>query len=207
MFKKRERDDKYIADTSLDLFFKKGISSVTIEDIATKSGYGEATIYRHFGSKTNIVIKCAINVWDTLFNKYYVPSSDFVSGIEGVHFFFKMFDEVYDSNLEAARFIAEFDNYIMMNKISPNKLKEYDEVLLKVKGVFDKEFERGLKDETIRKDINRDVFYFAVNHSLFMLVEKLTMLPIVKSDKLVNDKEQIDLIIDMAINYLKDLKK
>jgi hypothetical protein len=50
------------------------------------------------------------------------------------------------------------------------------------------------------------VYYFAVNRALFMLVEKLTSGPIVKSDKLIDEKPQVDLIIDMAINYIKNVK-
>jgi Transcriptional regulator len=206
MFNQRERDDDYIIKTSEELFFKSGINNVTIEDIAKKSGYGAATIYRHFKNKTNILIKCAIDVWTTLFNKYYAPSSEFVRGIDGVRFFFSIFDSILDNNRDAARFITEFDSYLMTNKVNPRELKDYDDVLLKVKGFFDKEYARGLVDETIRKDLDRDVYYFAVNRALFMLVEKLTSGPIVKSDKLIDEKPQVDLIIDMAINYIKNVK-
>jgi AcrR family transcriptional regulator len=206
MFNQRERDDDYIIKTSEELFFKSGINNVTIEDIAKKSGYGAATIYRHFKNKTNILIKCAIDVWTTLFNKYYAPSSEFVRGIDGVRFFFSIFDSILDNNRDAARFITEFDSYLMTNKINPRELKDYDDVLLKVKAFFDKEYARGLADETIRKDLDRDVYYFAVNRALFMLVEKLTSGPIVKSDKLIDEKPQVDLIIDMAINYIKNVK-
>lgn len=206
MFNQRERDDDYIIKTSEELFFKSGINNVTIEDIAKKSGYGAATIYRHFKNKTNILIKCAIDVWTTLFNKYYAPSSEFVRGIDGVRFFFSIFDSILDNNRDAARFITEFDSYLMTNKINPRELKDYDDVLLKVKTFFDKEYARGLADGTIRKDLERDVYYFAVNRALFMLVEKLTSGPIVKSDKLIDEKPQVDLIIDMAINYIKNVK-
>src|SRR5574344_232617 len=206
MFNQRERDDDYIIKTSEDLFFKNGINDVTISDIAKKSGYGEATIYRHFKNKNNIVIRCAMDVWSTIFNKYYAPSSDFVRGIDGVRFFFSIFDNVLINNRNAAKFITEFDSYVMANKINPRELKDYDEVLMKVKAIFDKAFRRGLEDGTIRNDIDSDVFYFAVNRALFMLVEKLTMAPIVKSDKMIDERPQIDLIIDMAVNYIKNVK-
>ncbi|KAA0595968.1 AcrR family transcriptional regulator [Azospirillum lipoferum] len=44
-----------ILDAAEDLFFNLGIRRVTVEDVATKAETTKAAVYRHFGSKENLI--------------------------------------------------------------------------------------------------------------------------------------------------------
>ncbi|MCP4023988.1 MAG: TetR/AcrR family transcriptional regulator [Desulfobacteraceae bacterium] len=50
-FKRREED---IIQAAFDLFAEHGVESVTIDMIAEEAEVGKGTIYKHFGSKTDI---------------------------------------------------------------------------------------------------------------------------------------------------------
>ena len=62
---------EFVLKIAEDLFMSKGIADVAIKDIADKAGVGEATIYRYFKSKNNIVLQCALNLGKTIFEDYF----------------------------------------------------------------------------------------------------------------------------------------
>ncbi|WP_280769346.1 TetR/AcrR family transcriptional regulator [Salipaludibacillus daqingensis] len=49
--------DEIILETAIDLMEKKGFKAVTTKEIASKSGFSEMTLFRHFGTKKNILEK------------------------------------------------------------------------------------------------------------------------------------------------------
>ena len=55
MRKVKESTREKLIDVSKKLFLKNSISSVTIQDIAVKANIGEATVYRYFKKKINVV--------------------------------------------------------------------------------------------------------------------------------------------------------
>ena len=61
----------FVVDTARDLFINNQISCVTIKDIAIKSKVGEATIYRHFEKKQNIVLLVGLKLQNTVYKDYF----------------------------------------------------------------------------------------------------------------------------------------
>ena len=57
LFKRAQ--EEIMAEETAKLFFEKSINTVTIKDIADHIGIGEATIYRHYKNKYNIVLSVA----------------------------------------------------------------------------------------------------------------------------------------------------
>ena len=47
---------EFILNTATELFMTRSIGDVTIKDIADAAGVGEATVYRYFKTKNNIVV-------------------------------------------------------------------------------------------------------------------------------------------------------
>ena len=54
----RSRPRDRIVATARDLFHKHGIRSVGVEAIAEVAGTNKMTLYRHFGSKDDLVLEC-----------------------------------------------------------------------------------------------------------------------------------------------------
>ncbi|SER93378.1 TetR/AcrR family transcriptional regulator [Salipaludibacillus aurantiacus] len=57
--------EEIILETAIDLMEKKGFKAVTTKEIAAQSGFSEMTLFRHFGTKQNILEK-AVEVYSYL---------------------------------------------------------------------------------------------------------------------------------------------
>jgi AcrR family transcriptional regulator len=53
--------EQLIINTALDLMIDKGIERVTVAEIARQSGIGKGTIYKHFESKSEIMMRIMID--------------------------------------------------------------------------------------------------------------------------------------------------
>ena len=56
----------FILDEALALFLERSVGEVTVRDIAVRAGVGEATIYRYFSTKHNLVCAAATKLEKTI---------------------------------------------------------------------------------------------------------------------------------------------
>ena len=52
----------FVTDGAVKLFLTGSISGVTVKDIAKECGVGEATVYRYFSTKSDLIIACAVKL-------------------------------------------------------------------------------------------------------------------------------------------------
>ena len=55
-----------ILDGALEVFKTKGLENATMEEIASKSGFGKATLYYYFQSKEEVFSAILLNGWQML---------------------------------------------------------------------------------------------------------------------------------------------
>ena len=190
----------YIVSVASQLFLSKGIESVTLKDIAKEVGVGEATIYRHFTTKQNLVMLAAQSMANDLHNKYF-DLDDTANGISMIEAFYNNFLKIYEEHPEYYRFISDFD--IMVHEDS--SLEEYEYSLLPYMEVYLDAYERGLIDKTINKIDNIQLFYITTTHALMGLCKKLTKDSVVlKQDTF--GKQEVEMLIDTIIYKLKKTK-
>ena len=60
-----------IIGAALELFLQRDINSVTIKQIAEHIEVGEATMYRYFANKENIITLCAQKLEKNVFKEYF----------------------------------------------------------------------------------------------------------------------------------------
>ena len=89
----------YIVSVASQLFLSKGIENVTLKDIAKEVGVGEATIYRHFTTKQNLVMLAAQSMANELHNKYF-DLDDTADGISMIETFYNNFLKIYEEHPE-----------------------------------------------------------------------------------------------------------
>ena len=53
--------EERIISAALDLFFSDGIDNVTVSKIATRAGIGKGTVYKHFVSKNEILVRIMLD--------------------------------------------------------------------------------------------------------------------------------------------------
>lgn len=202
---KRKRN---ILEKALSEFCLKGIENTTIADVAKASEVGVASIYRYFSTKIELVIECAALFWEkeeeiftpTLLTDEYRA----LRGIEQLEIILKVFIKVFEKYGDFLKFIYEFDTYIRKEKISLNRLKEYENRIIYIKPIYAQVLGKGQKDGTISLKYSIDETYFTITHLLLSLSQKLAIYgDILEMDKKVEPKKQIEIAVDLLIDALK----
>ena len=187
----------YIVSIASELFLSKGIEAVTIKDITQKVGVGEATIYRHFSTKQNLVIHAAKTMADQIHTKYF-DLSKATTGISKMETFYNNFLKIYEEHPEYFRFISEFDSIIKAD----GGLDQYEDTLLPYMEDYLNAYNLGLKDGTINKIDNIELFYLTSTHAVMGICKKLTMDSVVlKQDSY--GKQEVEMLIDIILYKLK----
>ena len=195
-FKDLKRD--YIIDSAKKLFLNKFISEITIKDISAVSDIGEATIYRYFSNKENLVIAVSISIQQDILS---VPfTNEEKNGLEQIRDFFEVFKNIFIEHKNYFKFIAEFDT-IYLNNI---KNKEYSLGLDVFYDLFMRAYALGLKDKSIKEVKDIKLYYYTCTHSLLELCKKLASTESgLKQDKEVSKVSEIEYLISLFISVLK----
>ncbi|MBQ9520268.1 MAG: TetR/AcrR family transcriptional regulator [Acholeplasmatales bacterium] len=198
MSKMRELQDEFIAKEALKLFLKSSIAGVTMAMIAKEVGVGEATLYRHFTTKQNIVLRSVLILANSVLEEFKEIKEE--SGYKELEAFFNIYYDTFKNNKEFFSFINEFDAFILQEGF---EAKGYDENILSFKDSFIKSYNKGLNDNTVNKIDDIDTFYFATTQSLLNLCKKLAQKAIVKSDESISKENEIRALIDIILYRLK----
>ena len=198
-FKDLKRD--YIVDSAKKLFLSRSISEITIKDISSVSGIGEATIYRYFNNKENLVIAVSLSIQQDILK---VPfSQEEKTGIDKIQDFFNLFRNIFVEHKDYFKFIAEFDT-VYLNNIKNKENKEYSLGLDAFYDIFMSAYELGLKDKSIKEVKNIKLYYYTSTHSLLELCKKLASTESgLKQDKEVSKVDEIEYLISLFISVLK----
>lgn len=195
-FKDLKRD--YIVDSAKKLFLGRSISEITIKDISSVSGIGEATIYRYFSTKENLALAVSLSIQKELLKSPVTNSKK--NGIEQIRDFFNIFRQIFVSNPSYFKFIAEFDT-LYLKSIKGN---DYSLNLDTFFDLFMKSYELGLKDKSVKKNPDIKLFYYTTTHSLLELCKKLASMDSpLKQDKKINKVGEIECLIDIFVSVLK----
>ncbi len=204
---KNQRKEEVIA-AALEVFKKQGIENTKIVDIAEKAEVGVASVYRYFKAKPDIVIEAACKFWqDEISEMYqYYLTEEYASknGITKVKEILGVYLKLYYEHQDFIKFIDEFDRYIVKEQVPKEKLYSYEKSIISLKPLFIIALETGKNDGTIRGDLQSEKFYFSINHALMSMCEKLVLRgDVLESDEYVQGEEQIKMIIEMSLNYIK----
>lgn len=187
--KKAEQD--FIIAEAIKMFFERPIADVTMVDIAREIGLGEATLYRYFGKKSNIVIRAAEKLSVDVYLNYY-RFDETKSGYERIKDFYEAYLKVFEDNKNYYSFINSFDNFIASEKID---LTAYNQNVNAFKTVFDAAIRDGVKDGSIKYDGDVDMLYRSTTLSLMSLCKKLA-----SEGNLLDEDNNYD-----AVNEIKTL--
>lgn len=201
MNKLKEAQIAFIIDEATKLFFSHPISEVKISDIAKDLGIGEATLYRYFGKKSNIVLKCAEKLSTNVFTNFFKVDTS-KSGYERIKDFYYSYLEIFQKEKNYYSFIYYFDSYIL-NETDLN-LSNYNDQVDLYKKIFDDAFKAGLEDKSVGFTGDIDLFYRSTTLSLLNLCKKLaTEENLIESDKKFDSCEEIKTLIEIFLYRIK----
>ena len=192
----------FLVDTATDLFIAKSISEVTIHDIAMAAQVGEATIYRYFGNKQNIAIQAAMKIQA-------VVSEDFFNlekannGFAKLKVFYESYLEIFNKHPNFYKFLNDFDAYVSLE--DSNIANPYEAAIDAYKQDYMKAYELGLKDGSVKKQKDIEMFYFSTTHALLELAKKLAFKKaVLKQDKRIEKTSELQCLINIYLDTLNN---
>lgn len=203
---KEKRKEEVIAG-AIEVLKEKGIDNTKITDIAERAEIGSATIYRYFNTKPELVIEAATKYWEVEMGCLYATINQELygelNGLDKVKCLLGVFVELYKNHKEFIRFVEDFDNYIVREKVPIEKLELYEKNITFLKEFMFMAMEEGKKENLIEETIDDNEFYISITHALMSLCQKLSIRgEILKSDNEVVCERQIELISEMAIKFI-----
>ena len=192
----------YILKTATELFMTRAISDVTIRDIADAAEIGEATVYRYFGTKTNIVMASALALGKEVYEEFFDLSKG-KTGYEKLEIFYNSYLQIFKKSSSYFYFIKEFDAFMCTR--GEVSLVEYENSIDRFKADFMEAYNLGLKDGSIKEEKQIEVFYFSTTHSLLELCKKLSMKKgVIEQDKSLKKVSEIKCLISIILASLKN---
>lgn len=59
----KERNKNYVLEKAKEVFLERGITGVSMADIAKEADFGVASVYRYFGNRKALIMECAVSIW------------------------------------------------------------------------------------------------------------------------------------------------
>lgn len=193
----------FLVDMATDLFMTRSISEVTIKDIAVSAQVGEATIYRYFGSKQNIVVHAAMKI-QSIVSKDFFNLEKGKNGYEKLKVFYESYYEIFIKHPNFYKFLNEFDAYVSVEDSSITN--PYESAIDSYKNFYMDAYELGLKDGSVRKQNNIEMFYFSTTHALLELAKKLAFKKaVLNQDNRIEKTSELQCLIDIILGSLNNL--
>ncbi len=190
----------FLVDMATDLFMSRSIQEVTIRDIAVSAQVGEATIYRYFGKKQELVVQSAMKLQGIVSSGYF-KLDDKLNGYQKLEAFYLSYLNIFDQHRDFYKFLSEFDAY--MSTENKDVLNPYEEAVDQYKNAFMKAYEQGLKDGSIKEQENIDLFYFSTTHAILELCKKLALKAVLNQDLVIEKLGEVRCFISIVLSSLK----
>jgi len=193
----------FIVDIATDLFMCRSVSEVTIRDIAISAQVGEATIYRYFGNKQNLVMQAAMKL-QSIVSEGFFRLEKGKNGYEKLALFYESYYDIYLKHPNFYKFLNEFDAYIANEK--SDDMNPYENAIDQYKVFYMEAYELGLKDGSVKKQNDIELFYFSTTHALLELCKKLAFKKaVLEQDKGEGKEKEIQCLIDIILMSLNNL--
>ena len=190
----------FLVDMATDLFMSRSIQEVTIRDIAISAQVGEATIYRYFGKKQELVVQAAMKLQSIVSSGYFQLDSK-MNGYQKLEAFYLSYLDIFNHHRDFYKFLSEFDSYMSVE--NKDVLNPYEDAIDQYKSAFMKAYEQGLKDGSVKEQANIDLFYFSTTHSILELCKKLALKAVLNQDLAIEKLGEVRCLIDIVLNTLK----
>lgn len=159
---------KEIINASLELIAESGIQSLTIKNLSKKIGLVESAIYRHYESKTQILIALLDTIGEQ--TKY--------SNEEKVDSIFEFIEEKLENHFLTFQKNPALVSVVFAEDLFQNEPQLVEKTRLKVEkslSALSELIQQGQQRREIRTDIDAGIISIMINGSLRMLVKQWKM--------------------------------
>lgn len=176
---RKEANISRVVRVALTKFVKDGIEGSKVSDIARIAHLTERSIFRYFETKSDLVLASGLLFWQevkTFVSKnIHNPNDSPNKGIDDIEEILNKYTSVYFNYYKQLIFVSEAESYLyrcgkdLISKT--NVLTSYesspDPLALAI--------QKGLKDGSVRNDINVEDTYLNTYDSLLGLLQKLAL--------------------------------
>lgn len=204
---KNSRRDNVLL-TAAQLLLVNGIENVKMTDVADACDMGVASLYRYFGTKTNMLILVGELLWLDVQKLFGQGLSDKLysdkSGGEQLRELFSFFPSMLTQHSGFLKFIRDFDATMLREKVPQEELRDYESTLLSFFPFFEAAYRKGVEDGSVCVVADFEIFYFTATHSLFLMAQKFVSDGILKSDTEISAFYEMELMVNILMNYLQN---
>lgn len=204
---KNERIERVVEAAKVE-FYARGIKNSKLRVIAKRAKVGEASIYRYFKDKDDLINIVAFSYWQThanLFDDYYYGRVDEKDlGIKKVEISLNIFHHLYKNHKNFLKFVEDFDNYFA-NEVIPPSESSFQEIIFGLKRRFISMFDEGVKDGSITSKFTGEDMYCFIADVMVSTTQKLsTNVGTLHKEDPEYSINCITNLINMFIKYIKN---
>lgn len=205
----KERRRAEIVACAMQCFCEKGIETTALSDIAAYAQIGEATLYRYFSTKENLVMDCGICFWRVADGYYSQVTAEETyrekSGIEQVEALLLCTEKLFSENRSKFKFLHDLDVFLVTHPIAPDKQREYEALVDRQRPLLCDAIEKGKADGTIKNCAETEELYYTLTHTLLSLMQKLAGIgAILSGDGAVTEERRIALLRQLLLEGLRN---
>lgn len=164
--------DNVIMDVAKKLFLEKRIEAVKMEDVIAASGYGRATVFRHYKNKCLLVIALLTREWkkymDELDSKRPIETIDEIPAIDRFIYTLDSYIDMYKNYKDLLILNDNFNHYVThaVTEDEQEALDKFQKALGSVDYRFHLMYEKAKEDGTIRTDKPEEEFFRITLHTM-----------------------------------------
>lgn len=164
---RRER----LLNTAFRLFSEQSIEAVKLQDIATASGVGIATLYRYFENKPNLVIELGTRKWIEYYKEVEKAArqrgGEDMTAAEHLEFYLDCYIDLYQNHKDILVFNRNFDTYVKHEGCTAEQMAPYNTAVSAFAKRFHGLYTKGKEDGTLNIKISERKMF--VNTMYIML--------------------------------------
>ncbi|MBQ9282622.1 MAG: TetR/AcrR family transcriptional regulator [Treponema sp.] len=218
--RKEKKDGRIqsIIECTFGLFAEDGIENISMNDIAAEAKIGVASLYRYFQTKEELAIEVAIYAWrieKSIFNEVFTADSyKELSGYEQLKVLLEIFEDALVSQRSFFSFVYYFDSFIKKEKVSAERLAEYEKTIGDTNTIVVNALKKGISDGSISftgsenpvlAQASVQEMFTTMMHSLFCLAQKLSISgELLNMDRIVEARKQIEILINIILVALRN---
>lgn len=205
---KMEKRREEMIDCAFACFCEQGIERAALADIAAFAKVGEATLYRYFSTKENLVMDCGIRFWREISESYekLVSTEEYQNrtGLAQIEALLELSASIYDKQESSLKFLHDLDVYMASHRMDEEKMREYGSLVDRPKPFLCEAIEKGKKDKTVTCKADTQEIYYTLTHTVLSLMQKMAGVgQLLAGDSAVTAKRRIQLLLQLLLDGLK----
>lgn len=170
--KQKEATRKAILTAGFRIFAENTIERVKMTDVADAAKIGVATVYRHYGTKADLVLAISSWIWGRYVTDIVQKASEETNAAEQLSYFLDSFLDLYRNHKDMLRFNQFFNVYVESEDISEESMKPFKDVIVRIIERFHMIYQKALVDHTVRTDIEEKEMFSECLHLMLAAVTR-----------------------------------